>query len=172
MKKDKEKVLDEVWTEDHVRSFLDVRPHDGSDENFHMLLKAYQSMRASDFELFVKFFGEQGRNLGAQGPDGRTVLEIVSEHRHGSDYAQVLRVERDAIQSPPQGRGPQSPQVRLTSLSLGQQGRGSFFVPSYDLRQFVLDVSNQLLPLKHLHHQYVLASQTCVCLWKKNCLSQ
>ena len=55
MRKDKEKVVDEVWTEEHVKSFLNVKPHDGSDEDFHMLLKAYQSMRASDFELFVSF---------------------------------------------------------------------------------------------------------------------
>jgi ankyrin repeat protein len=91
MKKDKEKVLDEVWTEDHVRSFLDVRPHDGSDENFHMLLKAYQSMRADDFELFVSFFREQDRNVNATGKDGRTVLEIVATHRHGGPYAEILR---------------------------------------------------------------------------------
>lgn len=91
LKKDKEKVLDEVWTEDHVRSFLDVRPHDGTNEDFHMLLKAYQSMRASDFELFVYFFGEQDRNVNATGRDGRTVLEIVSGHRHGAEYADILR---------------------------------------------------------------------------------
>ena len=91
MRKDKEKVLDEVWTEDHVRSFLDVRPHDGSNEDFHMLLKAYQSMRASDFELFVKFFRDESRDVNATGKDGRTVLEIVSTHRHGAEYADVLR---------------------------------------------------------------------------------
>ena len=90
MRKDKEKVLDEVWTEDHVKSFLNVRPHDGSDEDYHMLLKAYQSMRASDFELFVSFFCEQGRNLNATGGDGRTVLALVGEHRHGSEYANIL----------------------------------------------------------------------------------
>lgn len=90
MRKDKEKVLDEVWTEDHVRSFLNVRPHDGSDEDYHMLLKAYQSMRVEDFELFVTFFGEQGRNINAAGKDGRPVLAIVSEHRHGQPYAQLL----------------------------------------------------------------------------------
>ena len=60
MRKDKEKVLDEVWTEDHVKSFLNVRSHDGTEEDFHMLLKAYQSMRASDFELFVGFFCDEG----------------------------------------------------------------------------------------------------------------
>ena len=90
MRKDKEKVLDEVWTEDHIRSFLEVRPHDGSDENFHMLLKAYQSMRIEDFELFVTFFAEQGRDINATGKDGRSVLAIVMEHRHGGPYAALL----------------------------------------------------------------------------------
>ena len=91
MRKDKEKVLDEVWTEDHVRSFLYVRPHDGSDEDFHMLLKAYQSMRASDFELFVGFFRDQRRDVNARGKDGRSVLDIVATHRHGGDYAAILK---------------------------------------------------------------------------------
>ena len=91
MRKDKEKVLDEVWTEEHVKSFLQVRPHDGSDENFYMLLKAYQSMRASDFELFLSFFSAENRDVNATGKDGRTVLEIVSSHRHGVEYASILR---------------------------------------------------------------------------------
>ena len=67
MRKDKEKVIDEVWTEDHVKSYLNVRSHDGTSEDFHMLLKAYQSMRASDFELFVKFFLGEKRDLNATG---------------------------------------------------------------------------------------------------------
>ncbi|MEH6635743.1 MAG: PA4642 family protein [Halioglobus sp.] len=91
MRKDKEKVLDEVWTEDHVKSFLQVRPHDGSDENFHMLLKAYQSMRASDFELFLTFFCDAKREVNATGKDGRTVLDIISTHRHGAAYADILK---------------------------------------------------------------------------------
>lgn len=90
LRKDKEKVLDEVWTEDHVKSFLEVRPHDGSDENFHMLLKAYQSMRVDDFELFVRFFTAQHRDLNATGKDGRSVLDIANTHRHGSHYTRIL----------------------------------------------------------------------------------
>ena len=91
MRKDKEKVVDEVWTEEHVKSFLNVKPHDGSDEDFHMLLKAYQSMRASDFELFVSFFCNDGRYLNTLGKDGRTVLDIISTHRHGAQYAEILK---------------------------------------------------------------------------------
>jgi hypothetical protein len=91
MKKDKVKVLDEVWTPEHVKSFLSVRPHDNTDEDFHMLLKAYQSMRPEDFALFVEFFGGEKRQINATGMDGRSVLEIVVEHRHGSEYADILR---------------------------------------------------------------------------------
>lgn len=91
MRKDKAKVLDDVWTEDHVRSFLSVTSHDGTDNDFHGLLKAYQSMRPSDFELFVSMLQTEKRNLSATNKNGQTVLEIVSEHRHGADYAKILK---------------------------------------------------------------------------------
>ncbi|MEE4660223.1 MAG: PA4642 family protein, partial [Halieaceae bacterium] len=68
MRKDKEKVLDEVWTEARVKSFLQIRSHDDVEEDFHMLLKAYQSMRAEDFAKFVSFFVDDGRNLDATNP--------------------------------------------------------------------------------------------------------
>lgn len=91
MKKDKQKVLDEVWTEDRVRSFLNAKSYDGTDENFHMLLKAYQSMRASDFELFIGFFMTEGRDLNATDKSGRTVLDVIGTHRHGGPYVEILR---------------------------------------------------------------------------------
>ncbi|MFK8021060.1 MAG: PA4642 family protein [Pseudomonadales bacterium] len=90
MRKDKEKVLDEVWTEDRVRSFLNYSPTAGTDADFHVLLKAYQSMRPSDFEIFLRFFLAEERNINAANPDGQTVLEIVGEHRHGTEFAQLL----------------------------------------------------------------------------------
>lgn len=90
LKKDKEKVLDEVWTEDRVREFLDVRPPAGVNEDHHMLLKAYQSMRADDFELFIGMFLEQNRDINAQDNTGRTVLSYISEHRNSDDYAAAL----------------------------------------------------------------------------------
>ena len=91
LKKDKEKVLDEVWTEDRVREFLDVRPPAGVNEDFHMLLKAYQSMRADDFALFLGMFKEQGRDVNAADGKNRTVLTYINEHRNSSDYAEALK---------------------------------------------------------------------------------
>ncbi len=91
MRKDKEKVLDEVWTEDRVRSFLDYLPVEGTNADFHCLLKAYQSMRASDFEIFVRFFTAQNRDVNATNPEGQSVLSIVREHRHGAEFADILQ---------------------------------------------------------------------------------
>jgi hypothetical protein len=91
MRKDKEKVLDEVWTEDRVKSFLEVRSYDEVEEDFHMLLKAYQSMRADDFEKFVGFFTAEGRSVNSKDPEGRTVLSIVREHRRSGEYAEILK---------------------------------------------------------------------------------
>ncbi len=91
MRKDKEKVLDEVWTEDRVKSFLEVRSYDEVEEDFHMLLKAYQSMRADDFAKFVDFFTIEGRSVNAKNPEGQTVLSIVEEHRRSGAYAEILK---------------------------------------------------------------------------------
>ncbi len=91
MRKDKEKVLDEVWTEDRVREFLDVQPPKGVNADFHMLLKAYQSMRAEDFEIFIGMFLEKGHNINAANEEGRTVLSYASEHRNSGEFVEILK---------------------------------------------------------------------------------
>lgn len=91
MKKDKEKVLDEVWTIDRVKDFLDVKPAEDIEADFHVLLKAYQSMRLENFEEFVELFAEQGRDINATNPKGQTALSIIEGHRISTDYAEVLK---------------------------------------------------------------------------------
>ncbi len=91
MRKDKEKVLDEVWTEDRVREFLDVQPPKGVNADFHMLLKAYQSMRADDFEIFIGMFLEKGHDISAANDEGRTVLSYASEHRNSGEFVEILK---------------------------------------------------------------------------------
>lgn len=91
LKKDKQKVLDEVWTEQRVKDFLDVKSADGINEDFHVLLKAYQAMRLENFVEFIDFFIAAGRDINATGPEGETVLAIVSRHRRSEDYAQALK---------------------------------------------------------------------------------
>ena len=91
MRKDKEKVLDEVWTDERIRSFLQLRSYDAVNEDFHMLLKAYQSMRAEDFGKFVQYFVAAGRELNTTNPAGQTVLSIIREHRRSVAYVDILR---------------------------------------------------------------------------------
>lgn len=91
MAKDKEKVVDEVWTEGRIRQFLDVLPADQVDPDFHRLQKAYQQMRAEDFDVFVGLFVENGGNINAIDRSGRTLLSYVSEHRNSSAFAETLR---------------------------------------------------------------------------------
>lgn len=90
LKKDKEKVIDPVWSEDRVREFLDLAPPAGVNADFHRLLKAYQSMRESDFALFVKFFKEAGGDVSAANNEGATVKDIISQHKFGDAYLKSL----------------------------------------------------------------------------------
>lgn len=91
MKKDKEKVLDEVWTTERVKDFLQVLPAEDIEADFHTLLKAYQAMRVENFAEFVEFFIGDGRNINAKNPRGETVLAIVQQHRNSGEYADILR---------------------------------------------------------------------------------
>ena len=83
------KVTDEVWNDDRVRSFLALEPVDGDSADYHVLLKAYRGMRPEDFERFLKFFVESGRDLDARDPQGRTLWQVISNHRHGSAFLAV-----------------------------------------------------------------------------------
>ncbi|ARN72983.1 PA4642 family protein [Oceanicoccus sagamiensis] len=90
LKKDKEKVLDEVWTEQRVKDFLEVKPAEDIEADFHVLLKAYQSMRLENFEEFVGFFTAEGRNINATNPNGETALSIIKQHRASEEYATIM----------------------------------------------------------------------------------
>ena len=86
-------VTDEVWDDDRVKSFLDLQPA-GDDADFHVLLKAYRGMRVDDFERFLRFFSEAGRNLDATDRQGRTIWTIMDKHRQGADFV-ALRGQYD-----------------------------------------------------------------------------
>lgn len=91
LKKDKEKVLDEVWTEERIRGFLSIEARAGVEPDFHTLLKAYQQMRADDFALFIDMFMAEKRDINAVGPRGQTLLDIAAEHRNSASFVEVLR---------------------------------------------------------------------------------
>jgi len=84
-------VTDEWFTDERVKSFLAMQPIAGEDPDYHVLLKAYRGMVPEAFERFIHFFVEAGRNLNAPGPGGKTLLQLVSEHRNSTEYARILR---------------------------------------------------------------------------------
>lgn len=91
LKKDKKKVLGEVFSDERIKSFLQFQPPEGVNEDFHLLEKAYRGMKAENFDTFLDFFLEEGRDINAVNPDGKTLLAVISEHRHGDDYAHSLK---------------------------------------------------------------------------------
>jgi len=84
-------VTDEWWSDERIREFLALQPAPGEAADYHALLKAYRGMVPEAFTRFVAFFIEAGRNLNEPGPGGKTILQLVSEHRHGTAYADILR---------------------------------------------------------------------------------
>ena len=91
LKKDKKKVLGEVFDDARIKTFLDIRPYGETDPDYHVLEKAYRGMKAENFATFVKFFLEEGRNINATNAEGRTLLQVVESHRLGEDYAEILK---------------------------------------------------------------------------------
>lgn len=91
LKKDKQKVLGEVFDEARVKSFLNVPVRPDINNNYDTLEKAYRGMKAENFVDFVKFFVEAGRDLNAKNNDGLTFLQVISEHALCSEYVEILK---------------------------------------------------------------------------------
>jgi hypothetical protein len=90
LRKDKEKVLGEIFDDARIATFLDFPAPDGVNADFHLLEKAYRGMRGENFATFVKQFIEAGKDLNAVGPEGKTFLQTIKTHRNGEEYVIAL----------------------------------------------------------------------------------
>lgn len=90
LRKDKEKVLGEIFDDARIATFFDYDAPAGINADFHLLEKAYRGMRGENFATFVRLFVEAGRDLNAVGPEGKTFLQAVKTHRNGEEYAIAL----------------------------------------------------------------------------------
>lgn len=86
----KQEEFPEPLSDEHVRSFLRCTPEEGVDADFHVLMRAYRSLRVEEFERFVRFFTEEGRNLQARDPQGRTTADILRGYRRAGPYLEIL----------------------------------------------------------------------------------
>ncbi len=96
MRKDKRKVLDEVWDDDRVKSFLSKRAPSQSgvplagDADFYTLRHAYQNMRPGDFERFLDFFIAEGRDVRARDGADRTLAQVIASHANAAPFVELL----------------------------------------------------------------------------------
>lgn len=91
LKKDKAKVLGEVFDKDRIRTFLDFEPPEGVDRDYHLLERAYRGMKVENFATFLDLFVEAGHDINATNPAGKTFLTVISEHRHAEEYLDELK---------------------------------------------------------------------------------
>ena len=84
-------VTDEWWSDERVKTFLELETTQDEAPDFHILLKAYRGMVPEAFGRFIGFFVEAGRNINETNRYGETILTIVSRHRNSTEYAKILK---------------------------------------------------------------------------------
>lgn len=80
----------EDWSDERIRGYLNRQPPAGVDADFHVLHTAYKHMRAYDFERFIAFFLEAGRNPEAVNEEGRTLLELIRQNPVSLDFVHIM----------------------------------------------------------------------------------
>lgn len=99
---DKEKVIDEVWTDARIKEFLlSSTPSQAGqafagEHDFFVLLKAYQAMRVEDFRKFLDYFREAGGNFQATNGRQQTLKMFIETHRKAAPFIAAL----EAVSSP------------------------------------------------------------------------
>lgn len=91
MRPDKAKVVDEIWDDARIESFLSKTPM-GTEQSqdYSALLYAYRSMRPGDFERFIDKFVALNRDVNALSNDGKTLYDTISGHRHANPFCELL----------------------------------------------------------------------------------
>ena len=82
--------LNEEWSDERLKLFLGLQPPEGIPGDYAILLKAYRGMTAELFARFIPFFVEAGHDINVKLDNGSTFLDLVSQHRHGTAYAEAL----------------------------------------------------------------------------------
>ena len=91
LKKDKQKVLGEVFDDDRIKTFLDYEAYGDINSAYHLLEKAYRGMKADNFSTFLAFFVGAGHDINAKGSNGKTFLKTIEAHNQAGDYISALK---------------------------------------------------------------------------------
>jgi len=90
MRPDKQKVIDEVWDDARIESFLHKEPLGDEDGDYSVLLTAYRAMRPADFERFLALYVAAGCDPAALGRRGETLRQTIAGHRRAEPFRQML----------------------------------------------------------------------------------
>ena len=85
------KVEDEQWSDERIKGFLSLKPQDETNQDYHILIQAYQHMTAAFFARFIEMFVRAGRDINAKSLEGETFLSRVSSHKSSADYTEILK---------------------------------------------------------------------------------
>ena len=90
LRKDKEKVLGEIFDEARIATFLDYPAPAGVNADFHLLEKAYRGMRGENFGTFVKLFIAAGKDINAVSAELKSFFQSINTHHNGEEYVMAL----------------------------------------------------------------------------------
>lgn len=90
MRPDKAKVVDEIWDDERIESFLSKAPMGDENPDFSRLLHAYRSMRVEDFARFLARYKDQGGDIGVTDKSGRTLAQTIQSHSKSAEFLKVL----------------------------------------------------------------------------------
>lgn len=90
MKKDKKKIIGESLSDERIKELLALRPPVGESRSFHILTRAYRTLRQEDFSRFILFYAETGLELNPCDRSGRRFLDVLSRHQRAAPYIQIL----------------------------------------------------------------------------------
>lgn len=80
----------EEWSDERISGWLNLLPPEGENADHHLLQRAYQSMRAYDFERFIQFFLDAGKDINAPDAQGRTFLSVICRHTPSTDFIRII----------------------------------------------------------------------------------
>jgi hypothetical protein len=91
LKKDKEKVLGEVFDDERINTFFAYEAYGNTNPDYHLLEKAYRGMKIENFSTFLTFFLEKNHDINAINIDGQTFLKTIEPHAQASAYIDALK---------------------------------------------------------------------------------
>ena len=97
MRPDKQKVIDEIWDDARVRSFLSKATPTQFGEalpgesDFHLLRNAYYAMRIDDFKRFIDYYLHDGHKLDAKNENGLTLIDYLQSHKKAAPFINALK---------------------------------------------------------------------------------